>query len=385
VSDSIRVPLVDLRAAFEPIRERFLAELEIVLEGMQLSYGPHQRAFEREFAAFCEAAEGVAVASGTAALGAALRAADLGPGAEVIVPSQTFFASVEAVLRIGATPVLVDVEPDTLTVDPAAIRAALSDATQAILPVHLYGHPADMDPILELAHSRGLVVIEDAAQAHGARYRGRRCGSLGDAGCFSFYFTKNLGALGEGGFVTTGDPTLAEALRRLRDHGRSSKFEHVVLGDNLRMDEIQALVLRLQLERLEERNARRRELAARYVERFAGTPVRTLATRTHCEPAHQVFPVRVPRRDALREHLARQGIETGVHYAIPAHRQPALRAHPHRLTDLAVTERACAEVLSLPLHPELDEDQLEYVVKQVLRFFEGDASRPRRREPTPPS
>jgi dTDP-4-amino-4,6-dideoxygalactose transaminase len=373
VSDSTRVPLVDLRAAFEPIHERFLAELDGVLRGMQLFLGPQQRAFEREFAGFCQADQAVAVASGSAALFAALRAAGLGPGDEVIVPSHTFFASVEAVLRVGAVPVLVDVEPDTLTVDPAAIRAALSPRTRAILPVHLYGHPADMDPILALARAHGLCVIEDAAQAHGARYRGRRCGSLGDAGCFSFYFTKNLGALGEAGCVTTGDPELADRLRLLRDHGRRSKFEHALLGDNLRMDEIQALVLRLQLERLEERNRRRRELAAHYVESLAGTPVQTLPTRRDCEAVHHVFAVRVPRRDALREHLAGHGIETGIHYAIPAHRQPALLAHPHRRTELAVTERACREILSLPLYPELDAARLAHVVRHVRGFFEGGA------------
>ncbi len=373
MGDTPLVPLVDLGAAFEPIRERFFAELEAALAGMQLYLGPHQQAFEREFAAFCQAPQGVAVGSGTAALFAALRAAGVGPGDEVIVPSHTFFASVEAVLQAGALPVLVDVEPETLTVDPGAVRAALSPATRAILPVHLYGHPAEMDPILALARARGLAVIEDAAQAHGARYRGRRCGSLGDAGCFSFYLTKNLAALGEAGFVTTADPELAERVRLLRDHGRSSKFEHALLGDNLRMDEIQALVLRLQLERLEERNQRRRELAARYQERFAGTPVRTPLARADCEPVHHVFPIRVPQRDRLREHLAQHGIETGIHYARPAHRQQALLAHPHRLTELPVTERACAELLSLPLYPELDEARLEYVVKHVLRFFETRA------------
>ena len=372
----LRVPLVDLRASYRRIREELLPELDAALGGMQLFLGPNVQQLERDFAAFCEAPHGVGVSSGTDALWAALQALEIGSGDEVIVPSHTFFASVEAVVRAGAVPVLVDVEPDTLTLDPAALEPALSATTRAILPVHLYGHPADMEPILALAREYDLRVVEDAAQAHGARYRGRRCGGLGDAGCFSFYFTKNLGAFGEGGFVTCSDAEVDERLRLLRDHGRKSRFEHALMGANLRLDELQAVVLRLKLRQLDADNASRRRLAARYGERFAGSRVRTLATRPDCEPVHHVFPIRVAERDALRAHLRERGVETGIHYAVPAHLQPALRRHAHRVLDPKRTEAACGELLSLPMYPELADEQLDYVAEQVLAFTERGGARP---------
>jgi len=369
------VPLVDLRAAFEPIRERVLAEIEAVLAGMQLRLGPQQRAFEREFAGYCGARDGVAVSSGSDALRAALLACGIGPGDEVVCPSLTFFATLEAVLHAGATPVLVDVDPETLTLDPEALAAALGPATRAVVPVHLYGHPADMDPILALAGERGLRVIEDAAQAHGARTRGRRCGSLGDAGCFSFYCTKNLGAFGEGGFVSSGDPEIAERVRQLRDHGRASKPDHEVPGFNWRMDEIQAAVLRIRLPGLDAANARRRRIAEAYAARLADLPLRTPRTRPGCEAVHNVYPIRVEARDELRAHLEREGVGTGVHYAVPAHRQAALRGRPHRLGALPVTERACRELLSLPIYPELRDEQVEWVADRVRDFFGAGSGR----------
>jgi dTDP-4-amino-4,6-dideoxygalactose transaminase len=365
------VPLVDLRASFLPIREELLRELESVLDGMELLLGPRQRAFEEEFAAYCGAAHGVAVSSGSDALLAALAACGIGPGDEVICPSLTFFASVEAILHVGAVPVLVDVSPDTLTLDPEEARAALSPATRAILPVHLYGHPAQMDPLLALARERGLRVIEDAAQAHGARTGGRRCGSLGDAGCFSFYFSKNLSAFGEGGFVTAHDAQVAERVRLLRHHGQRSKFEHATAGYNLRMDEIQAAVLRIKLRGLDAANARRRQLAACYRERLAGLPLRQPEVGEGCEPVFHLYTVRTRERDALREHLTRAGIATGIHYPVPCHAQPALRERPHRCAAMKVTEQACAELLSLPMYPELSEEQLERVVAALRGFYGG--------------
>jgi dTDP-4-amino-4,6-dideoxygalactose transaminase len=367
----VRVPLVDLRAAWRPIRDEVLRELATVLDGMHLLLGPNVEALEREFAAFCEVEHGVGVSSGTDALLAALLACGIGPGDEVIAPAHTFFATVEAILHTGATPVLVDVEPHTLTIDPREARAAVTAATKAIVPVHLYGHPADMTSILEVAREHGLRVIEDAAQAHGARYRGRRCGSMGDAGCFSFYFTKNLGAYGEGGFVTTRDAAVAERVRLLRHHGHVSKFEHAAVGYNQRLDELQAVVLRIKLRSLEAGNRRRAEIARRYDALFDASPARPIGRLPDCEPVHHVYPIRVPDRDALRDHLTACGVETGIHYRTPAHLQPALASRPHRCGNLTVTEEACRELLSLPMYPELTDEQVTYVADHTLRFLEG--------------
>lgn len=363
------VPLVDLRAAFAPLREQVRKEFDAILDRMELLLGPNVDAFEREFAAYCGVDHGVAVSSGTDALLAALLACGIGPGDEVIVPSLTFFATIEAIVHTGATPILVDVEPDTLTIDVGEARAAITAATKAIVPVHLYGHAAEMDPILALASQYGLRVIEDAAQAHGAGYKGKRCGALGAAAAFSFYFTKNLGGLGEGGFVTTRDGTVAERLRLLRHHGHVSKFEHAIVGYNMRMDELQAAVLRLKLRGLDAGNQRRREVAARYRSAFQGSAVRLLAPRPDAEPVYHLYPIRVDERDALRTSLADQGIETGIHYPVPAHLQPALRDRPHRCGRMRVTEEACRQLLSIPIYPELTDDQVEYVAAHVLGFF----------------
>ncbi len=365
----MRVPLVDLRAAYAPIREEVLEEFDKILSGMDLFLGPHLRAFEDEFAAHCEVAHGISVSNGTDALYAALRGCGVGPGHEVIAPALTFFATIEAIIHAGATPVLVDVEPETLCLDANAVAAALTPATRAIVPVHLYGHPADMDPILEIARDRRLRVIEDAAQAHGARYKGRPCGSLGDAASFSFYVTKNLGAFGEGGFVATGDPELAERVRLLRDHGQTSKSVHEIVGHNLRMDELQAAVLRIKLRRLAECNERRRRIAARYRALFAGHPLRLLEPRPDCEPVYHLFPIRVRKRDALMAHLADRGVGTGIHYKFPAHLQPALRSYPQLASSLKVSEEACSQLLSLPMYPELEDEQVEYVAEQVLAYL----------------
>jgi dTDP-4-amino-4,6-dideoxygalactose transaminase len=367
-----QIPLVDLRASYLPIRDELLAAFDRVLGGMELLLGPEQRAFEEAFASYCGTRHAVAVSSGTDALLAALLACGVGTGDEVICPANSFFATVEAVIHAGATPVFVDVDPNTLTLDPGCVRDALSPVTRALLPVHLYGHPADMDPLLELAAEHDLRVIEDAAQAHGARHRGRPCGSLGDAAAFSFYFTKNLGAFGEAGCVTTDDAELAERLRVLRHHGHVSKADHAIAGFNLRMDELQAAVLRIKLRRLDAGNARRREIAARYDDRFAGCPgIRTLLVRPHCEAVHHLYAIRSAQRDRLREHLAHAGVATGIHYPIPAHRQPALAHHRHRCGELGVTEQVCAELLSLPIYPELRDEQVETVARAVREFAQS--------------
>jgi dTDP-4-amino-4,6-dideoxygalactose transaminase len=371
-SDSGRpfVPLVVLRAAFAPVREQAMREFEAILDRMDLFLGPNLRAFETEFAAHCEVEYGIGVSNGTDAVFAALKACGVGSGDEVIAPAHTFFATIEAIVHTGATPVLVDVEADCLTIDVEQARAALTPATKAIVPVHLYGHPAEMDPIVELARRRELWVVEDASQAHGARYKGRRCGSLGDVSAFSCYLTKNLGAVGEAGFIGTSNSEIAESVRLLRHHGHVSKFEHRICGYNLRMDEMQAAVLRLKLPGLDEGNRRRREIAATYRSRFAASPVRPLSSSSDAEPVFHVFAIRVPERDALRDWLTEQGIETGIHYLVPAHLQPAMQKSPHRHLTMKVTEQACRELLSLPIYPGLTDEKVDYVANAVLQFFE---------------
>jgi len=367
----MQVPLVDLRAAFEPIEEQVFGEWRKALEGMQLFQGPNLQAFEREFADYVGAAHGLAVSNGTDALFAALRSCGVGPGDEVIAPSHTFFATLEAIVHCGATPVLADVEADTLTLDPGAVAELVGPRTRAIVPVHLYGQAADMDPLLAIAREGGLKVVEDAAQAHGARYKGRPCGSLGDAASFSFYFTKNLGGVGEGGFVSTNDAAVAEAANLLRHHGHASKFEHTIIGHNLRMDELHAVVLRAKLARLDEANARRRAAAARYDALFEGAPVRVPVRREHNEHVYHCYAVRVEDRDGLVAHLNANGVGTGIHYKTPGHLQPAMQTVSHRAGKLDATERACREICSLPMFPELRDEQIEYVAEQVLAFVKG--------------
>lgn len=365
----MKVPLVDLKAGLQPIRSDLLRNLEEVLDGMNLFLGENVQRFEEEFSTFCEVQHGVAVSNGTDALFVALKALGIGPGDEVVVPSHTFFASIEAIVHTGATPVLVDIEPETMTIDPARIAEVLRPATRAIVPVHLNGHPADLDAILELARAHDLFVVEDSAQAHGARYKGRRCGSLGDAAAFSFYFTKNLGGFGECGFVTTPHEDVARTVRELRHHGHVSKFEHGRIGYNLRPDELQAVVLRLKLRHLEENNSRRAAVAAKYEERLEGL-VRLPGRREDCNHVFHLFPIRVGDRDALRRYLDGMGIGTGIHYKIPTHLQPALRDLVHRRTDLPITEETCRSLLSLPMYPELEDEQIEYVTDHIRAFLD---------------
>jgi dTDP-4-amino-4,6-dideoxygalactose transaminase len=367
----MNVPLVDLRAAFAPVKEQVFREFESILDGMQLFNGPNTVAFEEEFAAYCGATHGIGLSNGTDALFAALLACGIGPGHEVIAPAHTFFATIEAIIHTGATPVLADVERDTLTIDPAAVRALVTDRTRAIVPVHLYGQCADMDPLLELASERGLHVVEDAAQAHGAKYKGKVAGSLGDAASFSFYFTKNLGGVGEGGFVTTSDAKIAEQVRLLRHHGHVSKFEHAIVGYNLRLDELQAAVLRAKLPGLDAGNDQRRGHAAHYGRLFAGSAVQVPVCRPGNEHVYHVYALRALRRDELADHLAQRGVGTGIHYKNPGHLQPALRNVLHRAGDMKVTVEACRELISLPMYPQLTAEQIEYVAASVIEFIAG--------------
>jgi len=361
------IPFVDLRAQYREIREEVEEAVARVLADAAYVLGSEVERFESEFADYCGAAHGVAVNSGTSALHLALLAAGVGPGDEVITSPFTFIATAAAVRYAGATPVFVDVDPLCYALDPARIEAAITPRTRALIPVHLYGHPADMDPILEIARRRALVVIEDAAQAHGSEYKGRRAGGLADFGCFSFYPTKNLGACGEGGIVVTSDPERARLVRLLRDWGQTSKYRHDLLGFNYRMDGIQGAILRIKLRRLERWTEARRAHAARYQKELAGSGVSTPVEMPWARHVYHAYTVRSGSRDSLRDALAEGGIQSGVHYPVPLHLQPVFAdlgygpgAFPH-------AEAAAREVLCLPIFPELPADAPERVAACISR------------------
>jgi len=370
----IDIPLVDLRAQYQTIRDEVRSAIDEVLDGMQLTIGPNVRAFDQEFAEFLGAKHAVGVGSGTDALQLAIRALGISNGDEVITVSHTFFATVEAILYAGARPILVDVDERTFIMDRAALEAAITPRTKAIMPVHLYGRTADMKPLLELGRERGIPIIEDACQSHGAMLDlpDRFAGTAGVVGCFSFYCSKNLGAYGEAGSIVTNDEKLATELRSLREHGQLTRYYHPVVGYNARLDEIQAAILRIKLRRLHRWNERRVAIAHRYNELLAGvviTPEIPAGGRHvfHC------YVVRVPadRRDAFRDHLTSRGIGTGIHYPVPVHLQEAAEFLGYRQGDLPVTERLAGEVVSLPMYPELTDAQVEHVAKAAKEFFAG--------------
>jgi len=356
------IPFVDLQQQYRSIKGEIEPAVLGVLERAQFVLGPSVVAFEKAFAAFCGTSEAVGVNTGTSALHLALLAAGVGPGDEVITVPFTFVATAAAIEYAGARPVFVDVEPEYFTMDPAKIEAAITPRTKAIIPVHLYGQSADMDPILEIARARGLVVIEDACQAHAGEYKGRRCGSIGQLGCFSFYPGKNLGAYGEGGAVVTSDASLAEKIRLLRAWGEQTRYEHKYRAFNYRMDGIQGAVLGVKLGHLERWTEARRRNAAAYNARLAGSPVRIPVERTGNRHVYHVYVVQVSQRDAWRARLANADIQTGVHYPIPVHLQPAYRDLGYSAGDFPVSEKAASQVLSLPMFAELTDEQMETVV-----------------------
>jgi len=360
------IPYADLRRQYRAIKPEIDEAVLRVLDSTQFILGDEVVAFEREFAAYCGAADAIGVNSGTSALHLALLAAGIGPGDEVITVPFTFVATAAAVVYAGATPVFVDIDPETFTMAPGAIEQVITPRTRAIMPVHLYGHAADMDPILEIAHRRGLVVIEDAAQAHGARYKGRPCGSIGAMAAFSFYPGKNLGAYGEGGAVVTSDPTLAKKIRVMRSWGEERRYEHSVKGFNYRMDGIQGAILRVKLRHLDAWTAARRARAADYARAFAGTGIATPVERPDCRHVYHVYAVRLSQRDSTRAALQAADIQTGVHYPIPIHLQPAHADLGYGPGDFPVSEEAAAQVLSLPMFPEMSVEQVEQVAAAVL-------------------
>lgn len=358
------IPVIDLRSQYLAIKQEIDEAVSRVLDSGWYILGEEVAAFEAEFAAWCEASACVGVGSGTEALHLALRACEIGPGDEVITVAHTAVATVAAITLSGARPVVVDIDEETYTIDPAAVQEAITPRTRAIIPVHLYGHPADMDAILEIAERYQLRVIEDCAQAHGARYKGRPVGTMGDLGCFSFYPTKNLGALGDGGAVVGNDPVLMERVRLLREYGWSSTARYIsqTRGFNSRLDELQAAILRVKLRHLAAWNERRRELAGIYASRLTEQVIRPVE-RPGCQHVYHLYVVRVPDRARVRRALAEEGIGTGIHYPVPIHLQPAYRdiTNDH----LPVTERIAQEILTLPLYPTLSDADIVTVAEAV--------------------
>ena len=359
------IPLVDLKAQHRSIKAELDAAIGSVLESGRFILGPEVQAFEREFGDYCGTRHAVGVNSGTSALHLALLAAGVGPGDEVIAPAFTFVATVAAIEYTGARAILVDVDPLTLTMDPARLEAAITPKTRALIPVHLYGQPADMDPILSIARAHGLVLVEDAAQAHGAEYRGRRVGSIGDMACFSFYPGKNLGAAGDGGALTTSNDEYAQAVRVLRDWGAPEKYLHVVKGFNFRLDEIQAAILRVKLRRLEAWTELRRRHARTYSTLLAGAAVARPVAARDVRHVYHIYAVRTHARDRVRSELHAAGVQAAIHYPIPVHLQPAYANLGYTRGDFPVAERAADEVLSLPMYPELTSRQIERVAGAV--------------------
>jgi dTDP-4-amino-4,6-dideoxygalactose transaminase len=365
----IEVPYLDLKAQYQSIKPEIDAAIARVLDSCQFVLGTEVADFEQEFAAYCGTAECIALNSGTSALHLALLAAGVGPGDEVITVPFTFVASVAAVTYAGARPVLVDIDPQSFTMDPAAIESAITPRTKAILPVHLYGQPADMDPIMEVARRRGLVVIEDAAQAHGAKYKGRPVGSIGDMTCFSFYPVKNLGAYGEGGAVTTSNAEYARTIRMLRDWGQDRKYHHVLRGFNYRMEGFQGAILRVKLRHLERWTKARRAAVSKYNQLLADCGVERPTEMPWARHVYHVYTLRTDDRDGLQAALHAEGIQTAVHYALPAHLQPAYADLGYSRGAFPQSEKAANEVLSLPLYPEMTDTQIQRVSQALTSLM----------------
>jgi dTDP-4-amino-4,6-dideoxygalactose transaminase len=366
------IPILDLKAQYAAIRNEVQAAINSVLENQHFILGPEVKALEKEIAEYCGAKYAVGVASGTDALILGLKACGIGPGDEVIVPSFSFIATADAVSLLGGTPVFADIQPDTYNIDPAKIEALITPRTKAIIPVHLYGQAADMDPLLALARKHNLKVLEDTAQAIGATYKGRRVAGLGDVGCISFFPSKNLGGYGDGGMVVTNSEEIFRHLVSLRAHGSTKKYFSEEQGWNSRLDELQAGILRVKLRHLDQWSSKRRKVAESYDRLLSGMPeVITPARNGFGDHVFHQYTVRVPHRDAIQKQLAALGVTTMVYYPTPMHLQPIYAALGHREGDLPVTEAACQQVLSLPMFPELQPDQIEYVVQSLDQALEG--------------
>jgi len=363
-----RVRYLDLEPQYEHVRAEVSAALREICESGKFAQGPATADFEAKFAAYCEADHCVSLNSGTSALHLALRCLDVGPGDEVVTVSMTFIGTAWAISYVGATPVFVDIDPLRRTMSPSQLEAAITPRTKAIIPVHLYGMPAEMDRIQEIANRHGLPIIEDAAQAHGARYRGKRVGQFGQVACFSFYPSKNLGAYGEGGGLITNDASIARRARSLRDHAQSQRYLHDEIGYNYRMDSFQAAVLAIKLKRLDTWNAARADAAAYYTELLKDSSYKLPTHFSDSECVWHCYVIEAPERDRLRSALDNAGVETGVHYPVPVHLQRAYAHLGYRAGDLPVSEKLCHHCVSLPIYPELSREKIFTVASTVLKL-----------------
>jgi dTDP-4-amino-4,6-dideoxygalactose transaminase len=363
------IPLVDLKAGFVSIKDEVMAALEKVFYDMNLYLGQNVIAFENEFASYCGTKYAVGVGSGTEAIHLALLSCGIGSGDEVITSPNTFFATVEAIVHTGAKPVFVDIDPGTYTINTSLIKETMNSKTKAIIPVHMYGQAADMEPILDISEKYGIIVIEDACQAHGALFKDKKVGTMGIAGCFSFYYTKNLGCYGEGGMVITNDEKTYENIRLYRNHGHKSKYEHSLVGFNGRLDEIQAAILRIKLKYLDKYNEARRTIAQKYNALLRDTPLILPKESPNRRHVYHLYVIREKERDNLQEYLSNAGISTGVHYKIPIHLQEACKHYGYKYRDFPEVEMACNEILSLPIYPELPRDSQSYIADKIKEFY----------------
>jgi dTDP-4-amino-4,6-dideoxygalactose transaminase len=362
----MKIPQCDLYAQYLSIKDDIDAAIQRTISRSAFVGGEEVRQFELEFARYCEVKSAVGVGNGTDALYLVLRAMDIGPGDEVITVAQTFIATAEAISLCGARPVFVDIQEDTMLMDPAALEAAITPRTRAIIPVHLYGQPCDMNAIMDIANRHHLKVIEDSAQAHGARWRGRRAGSIGHAGCFSFFPGKNLGAYGDGGAVVSQDEDLISRIRMIANHGRVDKYLHQIQGTNSRLDGLNAAVLRVKLRWLDEWNAARRRHAQQYIDMLDGNGFVLPAVHPDAESVWHLFVVRVPNRDDVLTRLNQVGIAAGVHYPVPLHLQPAFEHLKIAAGTLPVTERAATSVITLPMYAELSPEQISVITRALM-------------------
>ena len=367
----MKIPLVDVAFQYNSIQNEIEPVVLNVLRSGNYILGEELANFEKEFAEFCNTKFAVGVNSGTSALHLALLAAGVGPGSEVITVPFTFVASVATILYTGARPIFVDINPDTCLMDVNQVADKISEKTKAILPVHLYGHPVDMDPLLDLARKKNLIVIEDAAQAHGARYKQRLVGGFGEIGCFSFYPSKNLGAAGEGGAITTNNEALYNKIRKLRNWGSDDRYHHEFLAYNFRLENIQAAILRVKLRHLSDWNIQRSQIAAEYDSAFNNANVRLLKKSDNSQPVHHIYPIFSKKRDAIKMSLEKAGVSTGIHYPVPIHQQQGYQFLGYKAGEFPGAEHAAEETLSIPIYPELTSEKRNYVIESVLNSLNG--------------